>query len=124
MGKSIHDDVLDGAWNILKNNSTRMIACSAEPTTYTQATTTFALADVTMSSSDYAIANGDTSGRKITRAAKPGVAVDANGTVTHVAEVDVANTKLLAVTTTSSQGVSVGGTVDFGSFKNELADPS
>lgn len=124
MGKSVHDDVLDGALNILKNNCTRMTACSAEPTSYSQANATYALADVTVASGDFTNANGDTSGRKCTVAAKNAVPVDASGTVTHVALLDVANSKLLYVTTTSSQGVSSGGTVDFGSWKVEIADPS
>jgi len=124
MAKFTHSDVLDGALNIIKNNSTRLIACSAQPTTYAEATSTYELADVTVSSSDYTITNGDTSGRKLTRAAKSAVPVDVSGTVTHIAEVDVTNSKLLNVTTTASQGVSFGGTVDIGSFKNEIAAPA
>jgi hypothetical protein len=124
MGKSTHPDVIDAALNYIKSNVTKMIACSAQPTTYNEAVTTYALADVTVASGDFTLANGDTSGRKVTRAAKTGVTVDANGTVTHIAEVDVSNTKLVNVTTTSSQGVSTGGTVDIGSFKNEIANPS
>ena len=124
MAKFTHSDVLDGALNIIKNNSTRLIACSAQPTTYAEATSTYELADVTVSSSDYTITNGDTSVRKLTRAAKSAVPVDVSGTVTHIAEVDVTNSKLLNVTTTASQGVSFGGTVDIGSFKNEIAAPA
>lgn len=124
MAKSVHDDVLDGALNIIKSNCTRMVACSAEPTNFTQADSTYALADVTMASGDFTAANGDTSGRKLTVAAKNAVPVDATGTVTHVALLDVANSKLLYVTTTTSQGVSSGGTVDIGSWKIEIADPS
>jgi len=124
MGKSVHDDVLDGALNILKNNVTRQVACSAQPTTYTEANSTYALADVTLSSSDFTNANGDSSGRKTTVAAKTGIPVDANGTVTHVALLDVTNSKLLYVTTTTSQAVVTGGTIDIGSWKVEIADPS
>lgn len=124
MAKSVHDDVLDGALNIIKNNCTRMVACSTQPTSFTEANATYALADVTMASGDFTLANGDISGRKVTVAANTGVTVDAAGTVTHVALLDVANSKLLYVTTTTSQGVSSGGTVDFGAWKVELADPS
>ena len=80
MAKTTADRVLDGALNIVKNNDTRMIACSAQPTTYTEANATYALADVTMASGDFTAANGDTSGRKLTVAAKTGVLIDANGT--------------------------------------------
>lgn len=124
MGKSVHDDVLDGAFNVIKNNATRMTLCSAEPTTYAEGNATYALADVTMSSGDFTNANGDTSGRKTTVAAKNGVTVDATGTGTHVALLDVSNSKLLYVTTCSSQAVGSGGTVDIGSWKIEIADPT
>lgn len=124
MAKTVHDDVLDGALNIVTNNCTRQVACSAQPTTYTEGNATYALADVTMASGDFTAANGDTSGRKLTIAAKAAVPVDASGTVTHVALLDVTNSKLLYVTTTTSQGISSGGTVDIGTWKIEIADPS
>lgn len=124
MAKSVHDDVLDGALNIIKNNCTRMVLCSAQPTTYAEANATYALADVTMASGDFTIANGDTSGRKLTVAAKAAVPVDVTGTGNHVALLDVANSKLLYVTTCAAQAVGAGGTVDMGSWKAEIADPA
>ena len=124
MAKTVHDDVLDGALNIIKNNATRMVACSAQPTTYTEGNATYALADVTVSSTDFTIANGTTSGRKATVAAKTGVTVDTSGTVTHVCLLDVSNSKLLYVTTTTSQAVVNPGTVDIGSWVIEIADPT
>lgn len=124
MAKSVHDDVLDGALNIIKNNCTRMVACSTQPTTYTEANATFALADVTMASGDFTAANGDTSGRKLTIAAKSGVTVDASGTYQHVALLDVTNSKLLYVTTGTSQSLTSGNTVNFPAWKIEIADPT
>jgi hypothetical protein len=124
MAKSVHDDVLDGALNIIKNNCTRMTLCSAQPTTYTEGNATFALADVTMASGDFTAANGDTNGRKLTVAAKAAVAVDVGGTGNHVALLDVTNSKLLYVTTCPSTAVALAGTVDIGSWKVEIADPS
>lgn len=124
MAKRVADRVLDGALDIIRNNDTRMTACSAEPTTYTEGNATYALADVTVSSSDFTKANGDTSGRKLTVAAKTGVTVDVTGTVTHVALLDVSGTALDYVTTTASQAVGAGGTVDFGSWKIEIEDPT
>lgn len=123
MPKFAHDDILDAGLLLIKNNVNKRIACSAYPTTYAEANATYALADVAVSSSDFTIANGDTSGRKVTIAAKTGVTVDANGTVTHEALVDTVNSKLYYVTTTPSQGVSLGGTVDMGLWKDEIADP-
>lgn len=124
MAKSVHDDVLDGALNVIKNNCTRQTLCTTQPTNYTEANATNALADVTMASGDFTVANGDTSGRKVTVAAKSAVPVDVSGTVQHAALLDVTNSKLLYVTTTASQAISSGGTADIGSWKAEIADPS
>lgn len=126
MAKAVHDDVLDGAHDIIRNNATRMVACSAQPTTYTEGNATFALADVTMASGDFTKANGDTSGRKMTVGAKSGVLIDATGTATHVALLDVTNSKLLYVTTCTSQALTANGsnTVNFPAWDIELADPT
>lgn len=126
MAKIVHDDVLDGALNIIKNNCTRQVACSAQPTTYAEANATYALADVTMASGDFTAANGDTSGRKLTVAAKSGVLIDTTGTATHVALLDVTNSKLLLVTTCTSQALTANGTntVNFPAWKDEIADPT
>ena len=124
MAKSVHDDVLDGAHNVIKNNVTRQVARSTEPTTYTQANATYALADVTMASGDFTIANGDTSGRKLTVAAKSAVPVDTSGSAQHVALLDVTNSKLLYVTTCTQQALTAGNTVNFPAWKIELADPT
>ena len=118
--------MLDGALNIVKNNATRMTACSDEPTTYAEGNATYALADVTVASGDFTNADGDTSGRKCTVAAKSGVLIDASGTATHIALLDVTNSKLLYVTTCTSQALTANGsnTVNFPSWKFEIADPS
>lgn len=126
MAKAAHDDVMDGALNVLKNNVTRMVACSAQPTTFTEGNATYALADVTMASGDFTLANGDTSGRKVTMAAKSGVTIDTSGTATHVALLDVTNSKLLYVTTCTSLALTAGGgnTVSFPAWDIEVADPT
>lgn len=124
MGKAVHDDVLDGALNVIKNNCTRMTLCNAQPTTYTEANSTYALASVTMDSSDFTIADGDTSGRKLTVAAKNNVSISASGTSNHVALLDVTNSKLLYVTTHTAQAVTAGNVANIGSWKIEIADPS
>lgn len=122
MAKSVHNDVLDAALNLIKNNANLMVMCSQEPTTRAEAVTTYALADVAVSPTDIVVADGDTSGRKFTVAAKNGVPIDASGTATHIALVDA--TRLLFVTTCTSQVMTAGGTVDFPSWKDELADPA
>lgn len=123
MAKSVDDTVLDAALNIIKNaTGLTAILCSAQPTTRTEAVTTYALADVALAGSDVTIANGDTSGRKGTIAAKSAVPVDASGTGNHLAL--VSSTVLLYVTTVTPTAVAVAGTVDIGSWKIEIADPA
>lgn len=125
MAKSVADAVLDAALNVIAT-ATRMTACNAQPTTYTEGNATFALADVTMAGGDYANANGDTSGRKVTVAAKSGVLIDVSGTATHVALLLVASTALLYVTTCTSQALTANGsnTVNFPAWDIEIADPT
>jgi hypothetical protein len=73
---------------------------------------------------DYTKANGDTSGRKVTMAAKSSVPVDATGTATHVVLARVADTTLRYVTTCTSQALTSGNTANIPAWKIELADPT
>lgn len=122
MGKSVNNDVLDGAFDVL-DQADLMTVCNAEPTTRTEAVTTFKLADVAVTpNTDFTKADGDTSGRKVTVAAKNAVPVDTNGTGTHVALVDA--TRLLYVTTMTSQVLTSGNTCNIPAWKIEIADPT
>lgn len=124
MAKAANDLVMDAALDFIAT-STRQIACSAQPTTFAEANATFALADVTMAGGDFTKANGDTSGRKVTMGAKSSVLIDASGTATHVALVDVSNSRLVYVTTCTSQALTANGsnTVNFPAWDIEIADP-
>lgn len=126
MAKTTSDVVLDAPGEYVKANVTKQIACSAQPTTYTEAVTTYALADVALTGTDITLANGDTSGRKYTVAAKSAVTIDASGTATHVALVNDTGTALLQVTTCTSLALTAGGgnTVGFPSWDSEFADPT
>lgn len=121
MAKTVDDTVLDGALNIIKNNCILMTACSAQPTTYAQAATTYKLADVTMATGDFTIAD-DTSGRKVTVAAKTAVPVDTTGDATHIAL--CTGSVLQLVTTCTQQTLTSGNTVDFPAWKFNLQDPT
>ena len=125
MAKSVHDDVLDAALDYIATNGDVIYICSAEPTTLTEATTTYALADIpSLTSSDYTgPANGDSSGRKLTVDQQTGVTIDTTGTATHVAIVD-ASTALLYVTTCTSQSLTSGNTMTMNAFDIEIADPT
>ncbi len=125
MAKSANDAIMDAALDVIAT-ATRQIACSAQPTTYAEANSTYALADVAMAGGDFTKANGDTSGRKVTMAAKAGVLIDTSGTATHVALVRVSDTTLLDVTTCTSQALTANGsnTVSFPAWDVEIADPT
>lgn len=122
MAKLLADAALDLALNLVKNNCNLMVACSQQPTTYTQAVSTYALASVAMTTGNYTLGDGDVDGRKLTTAAKNTVAVTASGTITHVALVDTTNSILYVVTTTTSQAVTAGNTIDFPAWALALAD--
>ena len=126
MTKYCHDDILDAALNYIKNNCTRMTACSQYPTTYLKAITASAdmLADVTMSSSDFTVGLPVVSGRKVAVAAKADEPITSTGTATHVALVDVANTKLLYVTTCADLYLTGGQLMDFATWNIEIRAPS
>lgn len=124
MAKAMNDSFADAAFDWV-DQSNQMIACSAQPTTYTEAVTTYALADATMTAdTDYTKANGDTSGRKVTVAAKSSITVDTTGTATHVALVSTGDTTLRYVTTCTSQALTSGNTVSFPAWDIEIADPT
>ena len=126
MAKWANDALMDAGLDYIRGNCNSMIVCSAQPTTYTEATSTYALADVamTINTGDYTLADGDSNGRKITVAAKTGVTIDASGTATHVALVKTGDTTLRYVTTCTSQALTAGGTVDFPAWKITIADPT
>lgn len=125
MAKWANDVVMDGALDIIRNNVTRQVVCSAQPATFAEANATYALADVTMASGDFTHANGDTSGRKTTVAAKSGVLIDTSGTANHIALLDVTNSRLIEVTTCTSQALTANGanTVNIPAWDVEVGDP-
>lgn len=122
MAKWQNDLMLDAGLDYLKNNGTQMAVCSAQPTNYTEAVSTYKLALKTgMTAGSYTGAvDGDVSGRKLTVNAQSGVAVDASGTATHVAL--CSGSALLYVWTCTSQALTAGNTVTIPAHKVELAD--
>ena len=126
MAKFTPDAILDKMADYIIANATRLVVCSTQPTTYAEANATFALADVTIDSSDFTKANGDVSGRKVTVAAQNGVLIDTSGTAQHIALLNVAGTELLYVTTTTSQALTANGTntVNVPAWDIEVADPT
>jgi hypothetical protein len=122
MAKAVHDDVLDAALNVIKTNSTYICFCNAQPTTRAEAYATYMLALQAVVTGDFTLSNGDVSGRKFRMTAKSAISVTNSGTCTHIAFVD--GTRLLAVTTCTSQPLVAAATFDCPAFDFELADPT
>jgi len=126
MAKATPDAVFDAMLAEIATG-TVMVVCNAQPTTWTELITTFALADVVMVAghgNDYTIADGDVSGRKVTTAVKNGVNIDTTGTATHVGIGRTADTTLLYVTTCTSQALTSGNPVNVPAWRIEVADPT
>lgn len=125
MAKWQNDLMLDAALSYV-DDGTLLTVCSAQPTTYTEASATYKLADVVMTAGagagDYTLANGDTSGRKLTVLQQSAVPIDTSGTATHVALSVSGSSTLLYVTTCTSQSLTSGGTVTVPAWDIEIAD--
>lgn len=125
MAKYANDDVMDGALGVVAQGNI-LVVCNAQPTTRTEAVSTYALADVALTpgdgNGDFTIANGTPDGRQVTVEAQPSFTVDTSGTATHVAICD--GTRLLYVTTCTSQALTAGNTVSTPAWKIRIAGPS
>lgn len=118
MAKNVPLSNIDLMLAIVEGNELHV--CSAEPTTYTEATTTFNLATAAVTGGDYTKANGDVSGRKNTLAALLGASITSTGTATHVAVTTTTGSVLEIVTTCVSQLLTSGGTVDTSAWAHEI----
>lgn len=104
----LHDDALDGALNVIKTNANALYICSAEPSTYTEATSTYALGSKT-SPTLGAIGDATGGGRKFTMSAITDGSVTGTGTASHWALVDTLNSKLMCAQALGvSQSVTTG----------------
>lgn len=118
------DAMLEVSLNYVRSNCDRLVLCSALPTTYTEAMTTYALAIATMTvDDDYTLSDGTVSGRKITTAAKENVSVTTTGTATYAALCKTGDSSLRYVTECESRDIVSGTTISISSFSIESADP-
>ena len=128
MAKWANDSVMDAALAHVATG-TLLTVCSAQPTTYTEAATTYKLASSVLTAGagngSFTLANGDTSGRKVTVAQQANKTIDTSGTATHVAVCVSGSRTLPYVTTVSpSQVLTAGGTVTVPAWDIEISDPS
>ena len=118
MGKRVPLVRIDAMLQLVEGDQLHL--CTAEPTTFLEATTTFNLATFTVVGGNYTLANGDTSGRKNTLAALSGASITSTGTSTHAALTTISGSVLERVTTTNSQLLTSGGTVDVSTHDHEI----
>lgn len=124
----LNDRVLDSGLEILNAEADRIDICSQEPTTYTEATSTYSKGNKDHGASGTAFgAVGDRTptGRKTSSTAVTDGAVTATATVTHWSVVEVGATRLLAAyTLNASQAVTSGNTFALPSFDIGIPDPA
>ena len=124
MAGYLHDRVFDNGLTVLDTEMDKLYICSAQPTTYTEAITTYALG-VKNTPTVSAPADRTGGGREVTVSAITDGSVTASGTATHYAGVDSANSRLLAANALSaSQAVTSGNTFTLTSFKIGIPDPA
>jgi hypothetical protein len=122
MANNVQDRVLDLGLNVLDTEATHLYICSQEPTTYTEASSTYALGNKNFGAGAvFGSPAAGSPGRKVTSAAVTDGSVTGTGTASHVAVVDGSNTRLLAVTSLSAtQGVTSGNTFTLAAFDIKL----
>lgn len=122
---TLSDNVLDDGLQYITDNGGAVYICSQEPTTYTEATSTYALGNqgsMTIGSPEA----GDVNGRKVVVPAITAGSVTSTGTATHFAVVKTtATTELLATQSlASSQAVTSGNTFTLGAVDITIPDPA
>lgn len=123
---TIADRVFDNGLTVLDTEANAVHVCSAEPTTYLEATDTLSLgssASVSFGApQDNAGAEG---GREVVMSAIIDGSITASGTVTHFAIVDTVNSRLLVTGPLSpSQAVTDGNDFSLGAITVGLPDPA
>ena len=123
MAKQAPDATIDSMFDYI-DQCNIMHVCSAEPANYA-GIAAVSLASVALTpDTDFTKANGDTSGRKVTVAAKSGVSVTTSGTATHIAIARSTDSTMRYVTTCTSQALTSVNTVNIPAWKIEVQDPT
>jgi hypothetical protein len=118
MAKKADDTFIDGGPDAIAL-CTSLNICSAEPANFA-GIAAVSLASVVIDGTDFTIANGDTSGRKVTVAQQAGMTISGTGDATHIV---IDNGTDIYVTTCTTQALVSGGSVTCPAFDIEIADP-
>lgn len=123
MAKYLPDTTIDNMLNYIRENITGMSVCSTQPTNFTQAYTTYMLANQGgLTSTKLTLGDGDTSGRKVTMPANNSLSVQTTGTAQHIAWYGSTGSILLLVTTCTTQALTTGNTVNVPTHDFEIRD--
>jgi len=122
MAKWQNDSMLDAAFDWVRARVTKLNVCSTQPTTYAQATSTYMLANTTVTSTEITLSNGDTSGRKMRISSQTSVSVAVSGTAAHIALTGSTGSTLLFITTCTTQALTSGNTVSVPAWDDEILD--
>jgi len=125
MAAFLTDNALDNGVQYLTTNGGALYICRAQPTTYAEATSTYALGNKnapTVGSPQ----NGASSGRRVVISAITDGSITSTDTATHWALVKItATTELLAAQAlTSSQAVTTGNTFTTDAISITIPDPA
>lgn len=125
MGKRVDDYYLDNfldAASLGLSKCTTLYVCDSEPANQAAiAAATLASVSLTAGAGngDYTVANGDTSGRKLTVLQQASISITGSGDASHIVLSDGTN---LWITTCTTQALTIGGTVTVNAFDAEIAD--
>ena len=123
MAATIGNEVFDAALSYISTNTENLYICSQQPTTFLEASSTYALGS--KASPSFTGPADDTSGRKLTVDAISDGSVSATGTAAWVALTDDSGSILLvAQALSASQAVTNGNTFTLTAFDINLQDPT
>ena len=132
--KYANDSIMDAALDWIKSNGVKMWVCTASicsgsTPSYSKITSSAALtAAISMAAlASVSIANGDTSGRKITVPEQASVAVvcsSSSATAARICLVNSSGSVITYYTTCTSQVVTSGNTITVPAWDIEIRDPS
>jgi hypothetical protein len=116
----INDEVFDQGLDYADTNGDRLDICSQEPTTYTQATSTYTLGNKVVNTG--ATENGASSGRRVIVPAITDGSVTGTGTATHWALTNGSDTLIATGALSASTGVTSGNTFTLDAISITIAD--
>ena len=116
----ISDAVFDGGLGVLTANQDRLDVCSQEPTTYTEATSTYSLGNKAVTTG--AAQDGAVDGRRVVIPAITDGSVTGTGTGTHWAGSDGAAALYTTGALSASQGLTSGNTFTLDAISITIRD--